>query len=220
MKRKCSLLLVFALVLGLLPLSAFAQDFPADKEGSLEEEKIIVCVHEDTEQFYIPVEDWLHAVTEQCICGEEIHWYEEDCADEDMDSFCDFCEAELPCLHDNTEMIYQMGHKEETHYAMVVCVCGEEIDVVTETCRDRDGDGQCDCCEARLEEPVTLGDVDEDGLITAEDANYILRYVVQTVDTIDEDMADVDGDGMITAMDATCILRYCAGLIDAFPAES
>lgn len=220
MKRQgMSLLLMLALVVGLLPVSVFAQDFPADGEESSVEEETEICEHEDTEVLCSPVGDWIHAVTEQCICGEETDWYEEDCSDEDDDGFCDSCEAGLPCLHEDTAITYQPGRKEETHIAITLCICGEEVDSVMQSCRDEDGDGLCDGCEAQLVEPITLGDVNEDGTITKEDAKYILRYVVQTVDTIDEDVADVDGDGMITAMDATFILRYCADLIDVFPVE-
>ena len=219
MKRQGSLLLVLTLMVALLPLSAFAQDLPITKGGNPVEE---TCVHEKTEVFCTPAGDWIHTVTEQCICTEETDRYTESCYDEEEDGFCDFCEAELPCLHENTELVYERGRKEKTHFALVLCDCGEEVDAVMETCRDRNNDGRCDGCKARLkeQEPAALGDVNEDGTITNEDAKYILRYVVQAVDDIEESLADVDGDGMITAMDATSILRYCAGLIAAFPAEN
>lgn len=64
--------------------------------------------------------------------------------------------------------------------------------------------------------PVLLmGDVNGDGVITAEDAALILRYVVG-LDTLTSEallQADVDGDGAVTAADASKILQYVVGFI-------
>lgn len=269
MKRQImTLLLVFTLVANLFSMAAFAQELPDQGDEEL-------CEHLDTETVYESAGDWLHAVTEQCVCSEEVDAYEEECLDEDENSFCDLCEAELlclhqdtelsfvpgeedrthiatetcacgeevdtyeeacvdedgdgycdgceaelPCLHEDTTVTYQPGQKEESHIAVTLCSCGEEVDALVESCEDADGDCFCDGCGTQLAEPITLGDTDGDGAITEDDAQYVLRYVVRMEDFIDTEMADVDGDGMITAMDATCILCYCEGLIEAFPGEA
>lgn len=64
-------------------------------------------------------------------------------------------------------------------------------------------------------EPL-LGDVDGDGVVTAQDAAWILRHVVGLEVLPDSCLlqADVDGDGLITAADAAKILQYVVGLIE------
>ena len=64
-----------------------------------------------------------------------------------------------------------------------------------------------------------LGDVNGDGVISANDATIIMRYVARLNSEINESVADVNGDGIISANDATQIKRYVAKLIDSFPAE-
>lgn len=63
---------------------------------------------------------------------------------------------------------------------------------------------------------VTLGDVDGDGDITAQDASLILQVVAEkiTSDEIVSAAADIDGDGELTAQDASLILQHVAGKID------
>lgn len=213
MKRQAmSLILAAAFLLGQNPVSAAAQQI--DETGQ------DPCRHEEVEAFCEPLEDGVHLVSALCICGEETDCYEEDCLDEDGDCFCDLCEAEVPCLHGETDTVYEEGLKEHTHMAVVLCACGEEVDAVLEACCDEDADGLCDGCEAELEKPAAVGDADGDGSVTEADAKCVLYYVVGIADAIDADQADVDGDGMITAKDATCILRYCENLIDTFPVEA
>ena len=62
---------------------------------------------------------------------------------------------------------------------------------------------------AEPEETFLAGDVDGDGVVTAEDAMLILRRVVglETFTERQEKAADMDGDGMITAADAREALR-------------
>lgn len=64
-------------------------------------------------------------------------------------------------------------------------------------------------------EPL-IGDVDGDGVVTAQDAAQILRHVVGLEVLPDSYLlqADVDGDGLITAADAAKILQYVVGLIE------
>jgi len=68
-----------------------------------------------------------------------------------------------------------------------------------------------------------LGDVNGDGLLTADDANLILQSVVLEIDPIDPAIGDVTGDGLVTAYDAAMILEMAAnaGLVlsieDVYP---
>lgn len=190
-RRLLSLILALVLVLGLIPVSVFADDGQADaeetataaetpaEEAAAEEDEIEEPTEEETEEI---VEDEL-------------------------------------CPHTETSTDYMAAEAEEKHFVTVTCVCGEELKQALVSCSDTDGDGFCDGCEVQLEVPVALGDVNADGIIDEEDAMCILRYVVGFSDDIDRELADVDGDGIISAIDATFILRYCAGKIEAFPAE-
>lgn len=66
--------------------------------------------------------------------------------------------------------------------------------------------------------PYTLGDVNDNGKIQANDAMLVLRHVAKLV-TLDETAqlaADVNGNGKIQANDAMLILRYVAKLITEF----
>lgn len=178
------------------------------------------CLHGEVTVSAEPGEEaWTHTAAKVCVCGEELDRYEEACPDEDGDLVCDLCKAELPCLHGDTAVTYQPGRKEETHIAVTLCSCGEEVDAVVESCEDTDRDGLCDGCDAQMQEPITLGDVNFDGIIDEADAGYILNYVARMEEYIDEAMADVDGDGCITALDAMLILCYVQGQIDSFPAQ-
>ncbi len=62
---------------------------------------------------------------------------------------------------------------------------------------------------------LILGDADGDGIVTAQDAAWLLRYLVGLETLPDERLSllDVDGDGAITAADAAKILQYVVGLI-------
>lgn len=67
---------------------------------------------------------------------------------------------------------------------------------------------------AIIEAKYILGDVDEDGVITASDAAVVLRAVagVDSLDGNQNSAANVDGDAAVTASDAAKILRVVAGL--------
>ena len=77
-----------------------------------------------------------------------------------------------------------------------------------------------------LIERCILGDVSDDGEVTAYDASLVLRAVIGDIELPDEenypclilDYADVSGDGTISALDAALILQYAVGLINTFPA--
>lgn len=66
--------------------------------------------------------------------------------------------------------------------------------------------------------PYTLGDINNDTEINAEDAVLALRYAVQLTDLSDTQKlaADVNKDGDINAEDAVQILRYAVKLITSF----
>lgn len=64
-------------------------------------------------------------------------------------------------------------------------------------------------------EIARIGDVDQDGTVTAADARLALQASANLI-TLDEkqrEAADVDGDGVITAADARIILRLSTRLI-------
>lgn len=64
----------------------------------------------------------------------------------------------------------------------------------------------------------TLGDVNDDGNIDAKDAVFVLRYAAKLADLNSQQQlsADVNADGAIDAKDAVKILRYAAELITSF----
>ena len=51
------------------------------------------------------------------------------------------------------------------------------------------------------------GDVNNDGVVDAQDSAYVLNNVLNSSFEIDEVLADADGDGEITAADSTMILQ-------------
>jgi hypothetical protein len=66
-------------------------------------------------------------------------------------------------------------------------------------------------------EDVLLGDVTEDGEVTADDAAFVVQYVVGGELTASQLLvADVTGDGEVTADDAAFILKYVIGAIESF----
>ena len=64
-----------------------------------------------------------------------------------------------------------------------------------------------------------IGDIDDDGLVTDNDAQLVADYVVGSITLTEEQLrrADVNGDGMVTGGDAMYISQYVEGLIDTFP---
>lgn len=67
-----------------------------------------------------------------------------------------------------------------------------------------------------IEDPVSIGDVNGDGKVTAEDALAILQSVTQdsSFNASQIKSADIDGDGQVTTMDALMVLQYIVGLRD------
>jgi hypothetical protein len=66
---------------------------------------------------------------------------------------------------------------------------------------------------------VLLGDVSEEGSVTAFDGSLILQFVVENIELSQSQQtaADVTGDGNITAFDASNVLQYVVGAISGFP---
>lgn len=61
-----------------------------------------------------------------------------------------------------------------------------------------------------------LGDVNEDGKVTAADALYVLQYSAElrTLTEAQKKRADYNKDGKVSAIDARKILQVVAGLIE------
>ena len=60
-----------------------------------------------------------------------------------------------------------------------------------------------------------LGDVNQDGKITTEDARMVLKYAanqIQIKTETEKFLADADRDGIITTQDATYVLKVCSGI--------
>lgn len=78
----------------------------------------------------------------------------------------------------------------------------------------------CKYAETRIvdniksDDEILVGDVNEDGNITAVDARIILQIVagLKSVDSVNTEIADVNEDKKITAVDARYILQIVAGL--------
>ena len=66
-----------------------------------------------------------------------------------------------------------------------------------------------------------LGDVTNNGVVTAYDASHILQHTVGLLTWTGEDsvVAEVSGDGTISALDASLVLRYVIQKIMKFPVE-
>ena len=72
----------------------------------------------------------------------------------------------------------------------------------------------------KVVKPYTIGDVNNDGEITANDASLVLQLVAGKItpdaEGIIYEAADVNGDGEVTANDASLILQLVAGKIAEF----
>ncbi|MBQ7962522.1 MAG: hypothetical protein IJ289_07965 [Clostridia bacterium] len=117
----------------------------------------------------------------------------------------------------------------EKGYTTYTCECGDSykdnyVDA-TGSHADVDKNYKCDYCDADLPRlPVTggddynddysLGDVNDDGKITAADARTILRASarLETLSEIQSLAADIDGNGKLAASDARIALRISARL--------
>ncbi len=101
---------------------------------------------------------------------------------------------------------YAMYHNQENGTAMTAGIPSETpVATLTLTIRGEE----------------SLGDVNGDGVIDASDAQRILDYEAQLLDTeLSAAIADVSGDGVIDSNDAVLILQYAAGKLTQFPAAA
>ena len=58
-----------------------------------------------------------------------------------------------------------------------------------------------------------LGDVNNDGEVTAQDASLVQQHVAGKISVSDESVADVNHDGEVTSQDASLIQQKVAGKI-------
>ncbi len=112
----------------------------------------------------------------------------------------------------------------EKGYTTYTCECGDTYkdDYVDATGNhiDNDKNYMCDVCGTELQKPpvindkYSLGDINNDGKITASDARTILRTSAK-LETLSESqllVADIDSNGKISASDARIALRISAKL--------
>ncbi|MBR2152948.1 MAG: InlB B-repeat-containing protein [Clostridia bacterium] len=68
---------------------------------------------------------------------------------------------------------------------------------------------------------IVYGECTDDGVVTGDDALYILHASVDKVELTPEQFVacDVDGDGQITSVDALYILQYSLGIRTSFPIQ-
>ena len=65
-----------------------------------------------------------------------------------------------------------------------------------------------------VEKKIIIGDANDDGVITAEDALDILKEVVGLkVEGFQERNADVTKNGIVSAEDALQVLKYVVGIL-------
>ena len=66
---------------------------------------------------------------------------------------------------------------------------------------------------------IQLGDVSDNGTISAFDASLILQHVVELTELTPPQLAaaDVTGDGQVSALDASFVLQFVVGNISGFP---
>ena len=67
-----------------------------------------------------------------------------------------------------------------------------------------------------------LGNVDNEGVVTASDAQFVMQFVVKSAQLSDwqKQVADVNNDSKVNSIDALLILRYSKGMITEFPYNS
>lgn len=99
-----------------------------------------------------------------------------------------------------------------------------EWKVVKEPTKDEEGSKARECknCGAKETEKIdkleatdpVLGDVNNDGNVTAIDARMVLQHVAElvTLTEAEQKVADMNADGKVTAVDARMILQAVAGL--------
>jgi len=96
-----------------------------------------------------------------------------------------------------------VGNGNRTH----TYTCGECQDSYTEDCDDQDADGRCDICGDTI---YVIGDYNNDGVITSDDAIYMLYQIndEEGLVVIYQPTRDFNGDGVIDDKDALYLLYH------------
>lgn len=120
----------------------------------------------------------------------------------------DFTVNDVPTLTVDTQDEVIMYSGSEYKANPTICFDTTHIHI------DEDMDRACDICAIPV---VYIGDMNNDGNISAADARIALRIAakLQTVTEYELFVGDLDGDGKITAAEARKILRVAA-MIDSF----
>lgn len=142
MKKILSLLLVLCLLFAAVPAAL------ADT----------ACDHSSTGVYYTANEDGSHQMIVYCLsdtCGKNVYEDTENCSDMDNDSECDKCSAAMLedplCDHEVTTGSF-VANNDGTHMAKLVCDdCRATLIDYEEACKDKNGDGVCDSCNAEVE---------------------------------------------------------------------
>lgn len=70
------------------------------------------------------------------------------------------------------------------------------------------------------EEPLLLGDLNDDGIINTSDYSLLTRYVLEIISEFPTpkgtSAADLNSDGIIDSLDCTLMQRYILEIIDKF----
>lgn len=217
-RRLLPLLLVLVLLLGMIPVSAYADDGQPDAEET-------AAASEASAEETAAEEDEIEAFAEEKVAEEIVEEVTEEIICQHTE-FSAACEAAEEAKHTITE----------------TCVCGEEMSRTTEACLDEDEDLICDACKESLPcehtdltvsyapgqleqthlaetrcncgtelEQVLESCRDEDGNGLCDGCEVQLEVPVA--------LGDVNADGIIDEEDAMCILRYVVGFSDDIDRE-
>ncbi|MBR3868042.1 MAG: dockerin type I repeat-containing protein [Clostridia bacterium] len=119
-----------------------------------------------------------------------------------------FTVEDIPTITVESSYDFKMYSGSEYKANPVICFDTTHLHI------DEDMDRACDICTVPV---VYIGDMNNDGNITAADARIALRIAakLQTVTEYELFVGDLNGDGLITAAEARKILRVAAH-IDSF----
>ncbi|MBR2151927.1 MAG: hypothetical protein IJ944_01405, partial [Clostridia bacterium] len=125
----------------------------------------------------------------------------QDCFDNDGDTLCDVCGAEIPCAHRHLKPVYEpVG--DETHDIVMTCKCGDAVSRENAACISADGDLVCDLCGSDLSckhtDRVTTFEDNGDGT----HAVIVICVCGEPISETTEPCADEDGDGYCDGCEA------------------
>ena len=202
------------------------KDSTCTETGLTDGKKCSVCSEIFAEQTEIPA----IGHTTEIIPGKPATETETGLTDGEKCSVCDKIlveQTEIPMLvhaHDYVTVVTPPTCAVNGYTRYTCASCGDSyvdnyVDATGEH-SDVDKNYKCDICDAELAKPpvsenkYSLGDVNNDGEITASDARMVLRASAELDELSDEQIvaADIDANGEITASDARIILRISADL--------